>query len=178
MLTIVTGNRERPRVDFWLRREMVTSSECMLTIVIPDRERSRLEGIEWAWSHELGWQAHDRDGRSWASQTCLWKEVLQTLDDHELEKHAHDREHPRLERWRMQLGHELKVLAHDRDCRSWASQNEHTEWATYSHELEAHAQDRDMDRERPRKTFWLAILQIPIVMALSWSWCFISRSWW
>ena len=64
-----------------------------------------------------------------------------------------DREHPRFEHWRMQLGHELEVLAHDRDCRSWAPQNEHKEWATYPHELEVYAHDRDMDRERTRLTF-------------------------
>ena len=64
-----------------------------------------------------------------------------------------DREHPRFEYWRMQLGHELEVRAHDRDCRWWAPQNEHKEWATYPHELEVYAHDRDMDRERPRRTF-------------------------
>ena len=129
--------------------------------------------------------AHDRDPRSWASQTLKelnelrvtsWDGRLTIVTGdrerprlvYEMKSCRHlmitslrsmltivtgDREHPRFEQWRMQLGHELEVLAHDRDCRSWAPQNEHKEWATYPHELEAHAHDRDMDRERTRLTF-------------------------
>ena len=71
---------------------MVTSSTCMLTIVTSDRERPRLLWKLTCWRSWAGMLAHDRDIGSWAPQTSWRNEVLKTLDDHELEEHAHDRD--------------------------------------------------------------------------------------
>ena len=54
-------DRERPRVNFWLRQIMVTSLTCMLTIVTLDRERSRILWKLTSWNSRAGMAC----SRSW-----------------------------------------------------------------------------------------------------------------
>ena len=172
MLTIVTRIVSDPESIFdlgeiWSRTEIACSRSWHEIVSVPD-----FVGNEWLEGHELRWQVHDRDADrerpSVAERMKSWKHLLITSSRSMLTIVTRDREHPRLKRWRMQLGHGLKVLDHDRDCRSWAPQNVHNEWTVYLHELEAPAHDRDMDRERPRND----------TIDIFGSRYFRSRSWW
>ena len=134
---------------------MVTSSTCMLTIVTEDRERPRLLWKLTSWKSRAG-MACSRSWhrfvsapdflKKWSPEDTWWSRARGACSRswHKIVST------PDLSDEECSFGHGLRVLAHDRDIGSWAPQTAYKEWSTEVTSWGGSVTIVTWDRERPR----------------------------